>query len=160
MSEPNVPKRKAGIAVEVLGDCDLFRIDLLRLKAMLSDVVHQAGVSSAAVTILLTDDKGISSTNMRFLNHKGPTDVISFDLSDGEGPRVFDITVNAQYAAREALARGHSGESELALYAVHGLLHCLGYDDVTPSKAKRMHRREDEILDSHRYGRTFAGKQD
>ncbi|MCK4997930.1 MAG: rRNA maturation RNase YbeY, partial [Anaerohalosphaera sp.] len=64
--------------------------------------------------------------------------------------------VNAEQAERQAIKRGHSGESELALYVVHGLLHNLGFDDIDERDAIEMHRMEDEILKSTNYGITFA----
>jgi probable rRNA maturation factor len=149
-------KKSPGIAVDFVGECDLFEVDLPRLSAMLVSLVRLARLRSVRIGICITDDRGISKVNRRFLSHKGATDVISFDLSEEKGPRIFDITVNAQRAAREACNRGHSGEAELALYAVHGILHCLGYDDLSATDAKKMHAREDEILESHGYGRTYA----
>ncbi len=68
------------------------------------------------------------------------SDPVSHSYVEGE------IIVSADTAAREACARGHSCEAELALYAVHGTLHLLGYDDNDPGAADRMHEIEDEIL--------------
>jgi probable rRNA maturation factor len=151
-----VQKKTSGIVVDFTGDCDLFEVDLARLKRMATGTIRHASIRNASFTVSITDDKGITAINKKYLGHKGSTDVISFDLSDEKGPRVFDITVNAQCAARQACKRGHSGESELALYVIHGLLHCLGYDDLKAKDAAAMHAREDEILEAHGYGRTYA----
>jgi probable rRNA maturation factor len=51
-------------------------------------------------------------------------------------------------------------EAELALYAVHGTLHLLGYDDRRKADAKRMHDMEDEILSSIGWGPIFAEPTD
>jgi probable rRNA maturation factor len=150
-------KKRAGIVVDIIGESDLFRFDLEKLISTLRKMLRKSGVRSADVTISIATDKEITLVNKKFLGHRGATDVISFDLSEATGRRVFDITVNAQRAAKEAHARGHSGESELALYAVHGLLHCLGYDDLRKADAARMHKKEDEILMASGYGRTYSG---
>ena len=42
--------------------------------------------------------------------------------------------------------RGHTVSDEVALYAIHGILHLLGYDDHDDADARRMHDRENEIL--------------
>ncbi len=47
---------------------------------------------------------------------------------------------------RQARQRGHSVERELLLYAVHGLLHCAGFDDHGTAAFDRMHAEEDRIL--------------
>lgn len=75
------------------------------------------------------------------------TDVLAFELErwNGEG---FDgeVIVCAPYARREARSRGLEFATELALYAVHGILHLLGEDDHEPERARRMRRLERRIL--------------
>jgi probable rRNA maturation factor len=80
---------------------------------------------------------------------------LSFDLSDERSrtaAKTFELVVNGERAAKEASARGHSTEAEMALYIVHGLLHNFGFDDSTKVKAKKMHETEDEILREFGYG--------
>lgn len=67
-----------------------------------------------------------------------------------------DIIVSADTAAREAEARGHDLAAELALYAVHGALHLLGYDDADPADAQRMHDMEDEVLSAVGIGPVYG----
>ena len=55
-------------------------------------------------------------------------------------------------AVRQANLRGHASQAELALYITHGLLHNLGFDDSTDSKARKMHDTEDNILQQLGYG--------
>ena len=58
-------------------------------------------------------------------------------------------------AVKEAKLRGHSSEAELALYITHGLLHNLGFDDSQRTKAKKMHKTEDEILQQLGFGLVY-----
>ncbi len=97
------------------------------------------------VSVALVDDRHIARLNERFLGHEGPTDVISFSL--GEDAGVFgEIVISAERARDEARRRRLAPAGELLLYAVHGMLHLAGHDDATPAEARRMHRREAEIL--------------
>lgn len=116
---------------------------------------HQA--SQAQISVALVDDPHISRLNEAHLNRQGPTDVLAYDLRDRNGddsPRSAgdgidgEIVVSVDAAAREAEARGHGIDLELALYVVHGTLHLLGYDDRSADEAARMHALEDEILAS------------
>ena len=108
------------------------------------------------ISIAIVDDNEIREFNRQFLNSKAPTDCLSFDLSDEEkGPKVFDLIVNGEMAARQANQIGHSSEAELALYITHGLLHNLGFDDSTKSLARKMHQTEDEILQEFGYGPVY-----
>ena len=54
--------------------------------------------------------------------------------------------------------RGHDAEAELALYVVHGLLHNIGYDDLTEADARKMHGMEDEILECFGYGTVYNSR--
>ncbi len=58
-------------------------------------------------------------------------------------------------ALRQATLRSHSDQAELALYITHGLLHNFGFDDLEPSEAKKMHEKEDEILQELNYGLVY-----
>ena len=46
----------------------------------------------------------------------------------------------------------------LLLYLVHGLLHLMGYDDRSPQDAKRMHGREDALLEELGFTSIYAGR--
>lgn len=111
------------------------------------------------ISIAIVGDAEIEDLNTRFLNHAGTTDCLSFDLSEsGEKSRIFDVIVNGEMALRQADSRGHSGQAELALYIVHGLLHNLGFDDSTPALARKMHETEDDILQQIGYGFVYNRK--
>jgi len=45
---------------------------------------------------------------------------------------------------------------ELLLYALHGLLHCCGYDDSTDADREVMHTEEDRILEAIGVGRVYG----
>lgn len=108
-------------------------------------VLHRT--PAAEISFVITDDIRIAEMNEAYLKHEGPTDVLTFDLCDDDTAGLEgEIVISADTARREAAARGHSPEAELALYAVHGVLHLLGYDDTTADAAARMHAVEDQIL--------------
>ncbi len=68
-----------------------------------------------------------------------------------------DLVLCRDEAARRADERNHPVERELLLYALHGLLHCAGYDDHEPADYERMHAEEDRILEAVGIGATFFG---
>ena len=111
----------------------------------------------------LRDDYEISVTFVRSVtihkinrDYRGidrPTDVISFAVQDAdtffeeEDTDLGDIFINIDYAARQAREYGHSYEREIAFLFTHGLLHCLGYDHMTPEDEKEMTALQHQILD-------------
>jgi probable rRNA maturation factor len=117
---------------------------------------HKPAETKYEISIAIVDDNQIRELNKQFLDSKAATDCLSFDLSDDEeGPKILDLIVNGEMAVRQANLRGHSSQAELALYIAHGLLHNLGFDDSTKSRARKMHETEDEILQEFGYGLVY-----
>ncbi len=147
------------IRVDVSCDIDN-TFDLEKFKSIAKSVCRRFSVARAAVSIAIVDDEAIAVINKQFLGHAGPTDVISFDLSDeddGDGNvKNFEIVINADQAARQSVDRSHDTEAELALYITHGLLHNFGFDDHDEADAKKMHQMEDEILQQEGYGAIYG----
>jgi probable rRNA maturation factor len=134
-----------------------------RLRKAIQTVLRRHAVVSAHVSVVLVDDTAMARMNRDYLGHDGSTDVLSFDLRDEEAEKHAidgEIVLSLDMAARQARQRGHSVEAELALYAVHGTLHLLGYHDRRKADAKRMHEMEDEILSSVGWGPIFAEPTD
>lgn len=109
------------------------------------------------VRVRVLDDEAMSAAHERWGGVPGTTDVLTFDLREGEqGPLDVDLLVCVDEAARQAKARGLPLERELLLYIVHGVLHCLGHDDHDEADAARMHEEEDRLLEAAGIGATFA----
>ncbi len=122
-------------------------VDTGRLRDLARSVLLAEGVSRASLSISLIDDAAIEPLNQRFLNHNGPTDVITFPLSEPDDPELSgEILISAETAAREAAARGLNPTHELSLYLIHGLLHLCGHDDHDESDRRRMFQRQDSLL--------------
>jgi probable rRNA maturation factor len=91
------------------------------------------------VSVALVSDRRIADLHRRFLNERGPTDVITFQHGE--------IVISAETAKRQARAFQTSLEDELRLYIAHGLLHLHGYDDKTPAGAAEMKRLQESVVE-------------
>jgi probable rRNA maturation factor len=102
------------------------------------------------ITVVLTDDLGITQPNREFFGKDRATDVISFryDPIPAEEPAATgDLIVNVECAVREGAARD-GADAELALYIAHGFDHLSGADDDTPAHRAAMRRTEKRWLAS------------
>ena len=137
------------------------RLDRRLLLRLARFVLRAESVPAAEVEIAVVSDAEIAALNARYLRHRRPTDVLSFDLSEINGdshrlfagppvatPRQFQVIVSADTARNRARQLGHTFHAELGLYIAHGLLHLLGYDDHRQSDRVRMHARQRELLAS------------
>jgi probable rRNA maturation factor len=135
------------IAVSIASPQEVVPLDYSRLKECARTVLGGEGVKEAKVTLAFVDDATIAGLNKRFLEHDGPTDVITFTYS-GAGAKKLEgeVVIGVEVAQREAAERGHDVNTELSLYAIHGTLHLCGYDDRSKRDAVEMRRKEREYL--------------
>jgi probable rRNA maturation factor len=90
------------------------------------------------VEITLLGEAAIAKVHGEFLEDPTPTDVITFEYGE--------ILIGVPIAAANARRFRHPVDHEVALCAIHGLLHLLGYDDLTEKERVIMHARQEEIL--------------
>lgn len=121
---------------------------LERIEALAAEVLAAEDASGQELSVTLVDDEQIAQLHLDYMDIPGPTDVISFPLSDPEDPIPIlgEVVVSVDTAAREAEERGLSLEEELLRYVVHGTLHLLGYDDHEEQERIEMHARQEELL--------------
>ena len=117
------------------------------LEGILCRVASLAGVDRGTLSVAVMDDNEMSRMHQQHKNVDGTTDVLTFDLrNEARGDMEGDLLICLDEATRQAADRDHETRHEVLLYAVHGLLHLIGYDDDTEVRAAQMHRREDELL--------------
>jgi probable rRNA maturation factor len=133
------------LRVEVANRQDKLAFDADSLVAVLKGVLSEA-CPSAELSVAVVGDEEMRVLNRRFLNRDRPTDVLAFAYTVSGDHVEGEVVVNAEEALRQGSQRAHGPEDELLLYAVHGALHVLGWDDSTPEDRRRMHKREREIL--------------
>jgi rRNA maturation RNase YbeY len=96
------------------------------------------------VSVLLTGDSFIRNLNQRYRGMDSSTDVLSFPQED---PTVLgDIVISVETAKDQAERANWPVASELALLAVHGLLHLAGWDDEEERGAYEMEIKTREAL--------------
>jgi probable rRNA maturation factor len=133
-------------------------VDRRKIVRAVRRVLRMEGVADCILSIELVDNARIRELNRQFLGHDFVTDVLSFDLSDEGGALEGEIILSAERARQEAERRQADPQGEILLYAAHGCLHLLGYDDRAPPDAERMHCRENEILTELGYPGVYAGR--
>lgn len=134
-------------------------VDIPALRDLVYRVLEAEGCPpDSEVSLLLVGDEEMAGYNARFLERRGPTDVISLPIEElvpgrppgpvPGGPPVMlgDVILAPSYIRRQAEHLGEDFADEISLLTVHGLLHLLGYDHATEEDAEAMEAREREIL--------------
>jgi probable rRNA maturation factor len=114
-------------------------------------LTYASAPDKAELTIVLTSDDQLRQLNLQFLGEDSPTDVLSFPagITDPDTGKHYlgDILISVPRALIQAQANNQSGEEEIKLLVVHGVLHLLGYDHAEAEEHERMWALQSAILD-------------
>lgn len=103
--------------------------------------IPSGGCPTGELSVVFLTDPAIAQIHADFMADPTATDVITFE-GDALTGLAGEICVSADTA--RAYAREHNRDfaAELTLYLIHGWLHLAGYDDLQPSKKRRMRAAE------------------
>ncbi len=126
------------------------------LVDVLDDLLIESSLGEGEVNLIITGDEELERLNREYRDKEGPTDVLSFsylepgreEIQQGKDFAVGDIYISLDRALTQAEEAGTKAEMEIALLAIHGLLHLAGYDHDTESGAEVMRQIEQEMLSS------------
>lgn len=117
------------------------RVDFVRKvlerAAGVPEVAARLPEGQATVAVRITGDEEMELLNRTYADVPDATDVLSFE---GVKPHVGDIAISWPAVERQAARYGHESRTELAMLAVHGLLHLLGWDHSTAPERREMTR--------------------
>ena len=118
------------------------------LKKAAESTLVREGNGMGDLTLVLTGDKKIKALNKQFRGIDLPTDVLSFPTESRQKGAHYlgDVIISVPRAKDQAKEAGHSLNEELALLAVHGVLHLLGYDHSDLSGKAAMWKAQGAIL--------------
>ena len=123
-----------------------------RVASLAESVLRTEGARHALVSIAFVTERKIAALNREHLDHRGPTDVISFGFAAvGRGDEVVgDIYIAPAVAARNAREHGRGVREELLRLVAHGVLHVLGHDhpDGEARYSSPMWRRQERLVRS------------
>lgn len=158
-TEPPSPGDFRGtLSVEIIDEHRALGVETCAwLESSAVAVLARVAAEGGGVRVRVVDDAEMASAHERWSGVSGTTDVLTFDLREGGGgPLDIDILVCVDEAQRQAGARGIAVGSEVLLYVVHGVLHCLGHDDHDEASSARMHAEEDRLLRAAGIGPVYS----
>ncbi|MEP6622624.1 MAG: rRNA maturation RNase YbeY [bacterium] len=101
-----------------------------RVRRVAESVLRAEGIGAAEISIAFVSNTRMAALNWRHLQHRGPTDVISFGFAPvSKGADVTgDVYIAPDVARRNAHEHGSGVREELLRLVIHGVLHVLGHD--------------------------------
>jgi len=116
------------------------------LKQTLKQIFADYLFTVSGLNIVLLSDEGLKKINVDFLDHDYYTDVITFDLSEGEAEKAGEIYISVDRIADNAKAFEVPFEEEFERVLIHGTLHLVGFGDKTDSDKAMMTEQENVYL--------------
>lgn len=130
-----------------------------KIRTTAKRILNALGYPEGQLSILIVDDEQIAQLNLTYLNHTGPTNVISFPMQEGPftdlTPDLLgDVVISADTAHREADDAGIAMMERFYQLLIHGILHLVGFDHIhSAEEAKIMDQKSDELFN-------LIGKED
>lgn len=97
------------------------------------------------INYILCDDTFLSTLNKQYLKHTALTDIITFDYSTRKKINA-EIYISIDRVRANAATYKVSLSEELRRVMIHGVLHCIGFNDKTNRTRAVMRKMEDKYL--------------
>jgi probable rRNA maturation factor len=110
-----------------------YSVDYHKINVSLGLVAKYLHIHDKNLHLILVGTDKIIALNKQFRKKKYATDVIAFpvDIDYPDEHFLGDLFICVRVAQRQAFHFKHSLEKEIAVLAIHGILHLLGYDHLT-----------------------------
>ena len=95
------------------------------------------------VSLYFVTERAICQLHRQFFDDPSPTDCITFPIDQETLGEIFVCPKVAICYASEMQIDPYE---EVALYIIHGLLHLIGYDDLTPPERRIMRKNEKKCM--------------
>lgn len=123
----------------------------LKISSWITSVVNNHNFTVGSLNFVFTNDEELLNMNIKFLNHNFHTDVITFDTSDYFEQRKpseisGDIFISIDTVRFNAKYYSQKMSYELCRVIIHGVLHLMGYDDLTSKDKLEMKEQENLAL--------------
>ena len=127
-------------------DVEMPPIDPRRDKIWIEEVAKKYGKSVGELFYYFCSDEKLLEINRERLGHDFYTDIVTFPLTDCDTVLSGEFCISIDRIKENAVNFGRSFESEFHRVIIHGVLHLIGFDDLTDEEEREMREKEEEAL--------------
>lgn len=126
---------------------------------ILRTVLEDQDIDDGTITVIFGQDELLRGLKKQFFQKNQFTDVIAFRLNNYKEKAVEgEVYISLPRARENAEIFGEPFEKEVTRLLIHGVLHLLGFDDITKISKKEMTSLEDTYLTMVRWKKLFTKK--
>lgn len=131
-------------------DTEIITQELIGVKEWVRDFVVTYGKEVGELYYSFCSDEYLYQMNVELLGHDFYTDIITFPLNECETILSAEFHISIDRIKDNAVAFNRSFEDELHRVMAHGVLHLIGFDDLTDDDEKEMRKQEEFCLSIRR----------
>ena len=121
-------------------------LDFDEVRSWITSVVTDAGYRVGELHYYFCSDEALLEINRQRLGHDFYTDIVTFPLGDCDEVISSEFCLSLDRIKENAETFGRSYASELHRVIIHGVLHLIGFDDLTDAEEQQMREKEEECL--------------
>jgi probable rRNA maturation factor len=127
-------------------DVELPEIDQKKIADWVAQTIESEKQKAGQVFFLFCSDAYLLEINRKFLAHDYLTDIITFNNSENKNVISGELYISIERVKQYALETNQDYYEELYRVMIHGILHLLGYDDVTDDLQTEIREKESYYL--------------
>ena len=115
------------------------------IKSLIISFISKEGYEIKKIEYNFVSKNKILNINTKYLNHITDTDIITFDYTNSKKieTEIYLCYVTIKKNAKE---NNQSAENETVRVMIHGVLHCMGYNDKCDKEKKVIMDKENAFL--------------
>lgn len=121
-------------------------LDFDEVRSWIMSVVTDAGYRVGELHYYFCSDEALLEINRQRLGHDFYTDIVTFPLGDCDEVISSEFCLSLDRIHANAETFGRSYASELHRVMIHGVLHLVGFDDLTDAEEQQMREKEEQCL--------------
>jgi rRNA maturation RNase YbeY len=118
----------------------------IKIRNWINDSIKNEQSSLGSINYIFTSDKYLLGINKEYLNHEYFTDIITFNYCQ-ENQINGDIYISIDTVKNNSQRFDVSFVDELHRVMIHGVLHLIGFNDLTEEQKIIMRQKENEYLE-------------
>ena len=111
----------------------------------IKNVILEESKKVGAINYIFCDDQYLLDKNIKYLDHKTLTDIITFNYCEKDTISS-DIMISIERVIENSTTFGSSFLEELSRVMIHGILHLIGYNDKLEGEKEIMTKKEDYYI--------------
>lgn len=122
-----------------------YKINKRLTHTVIAELREDLAFSIESLNINFVSSETIKKINIEHLDHNYSTDIITFNYSGSAEDLDGELFISVDDARENSLRFKCLIDEELLRLIIHGILHLLGYDDMTPADRRKMKRLENKL---------------